>query len=204
MYLPNSNGPRFCPFAFKDRFWPHIDLYDKEKEIIQSVCVDRNKVTVVHACHQSGKDFVSGFICLYTFLAYKEVRIVTTSVKDDHLRVLWGEIERYIDTAQCYPPLDSKKGGPLILNHRDIRKKVSGKQCKISYLRGMVSLKGEGLAGHHAAHTLFMVDEASGCEQEAYDRGETWAKSVLIIGNPYPCPPTHFFRKAVMEGDLTM
>ncbi len=151
------------------------------------------------------KDFVAGYIAVAYFLLHHPVRIVTTSVKDDHLRVLWGEIGRFIDTAQPplgLPPLDSKRGGPLVVNHRDIRKVISGTQCKISYLRGMVSEKGEGMAGHHAANTLMIIDEASGVDDMVYTQGDTWARRKLIFGNCNPCAPNHFFYRGVTEGDL--
>lgn len=127
-----------------------------------------------------------------------EIRIVTTSVKDDHLRVLWGEIGRFVQT--CKYPLEHKKGGPLIINHRDIRKVMRGEVCKISYLRGMVSEKGEGLAGHHAPYTLIVGDEASGLDDLVYTQSDTWARRKLFIGNPNPC--SNFFKRYSQEGDL--
>jgi hypothetical protein len=160
-----------------------------------------------------GKDFVAGFIAVVGFLMHPVCRIVTTSVKDDHLRVLWGEIGRFIQSARV--PLDSTKGGPLILNHRDIRKVhlpgvvlpdgrivTEREVCSISYLRGMVSEKGEGMAGHHAPWTLIIIDEASGVDDLVYTQADTWARRKLIIGNPNPCPPTHFFYKGCEGGDL--
>lgn len=134
------------------------------------------------------------------FLLHKEVRIITTSVKDDHLRVLWGEIGRFIQSSAH--PLTVDKGGPLIVNHRDIRKVVNGKECKISYLRGMVSERAEGIAGHHAASTLCIIDEASGVDDVVYVQQATWAKRLLAIGNCNECPLNHWFRKGIREGDL--
>lgn len=186
------------PIIFAKMLWPDVYFYDKQREIIRSV--DSNDQTFVVAGNMLGKDYVAGFICLRFFLIHEEVRVVTTSVKDDHLRILWGEIGRFINTSEY--PLLVENGGPLIHNHRDISKIVDGKECEISYMRGMVSKKGEGLAGHHAKHTLFVIDEASGVEDVAYTQGETWAKKMLIFGNPNPCPPTHFFRKNVELGDL--
>jgi hypothetical protein len=120
-------------------------------------------------------------------------------VKDDHLRVLWGEIGRFVQSSKY--PLTADKGGPLIFNHRDIRKVVRGQECKISYLRGMVSEKGEGLAGHHAPYTLGLGDEASGLDNMVYTQIDTWAKRKLFIGNPNQgCD--NFFYEGVEAGDL--
>ena len=33
-----------------------------------------------------------------------------------------------------------------------------------------------------------------------YERADTWAHRILVIGNPFPC--TNFFKKAVQEGDI--
>lgn len=128
------------------------------------------------------------------------MRIITTSVRDDHLRVLWGEIGNAIET--CRFPLSHKKGGPLIINHREVRKIHKNSVCKISYLIGTVSEKGEGMAGHHAPYTLGVIDEASGIDEVVYTQMQTWAKRILIFGNCHPCPREHFFRKAVREGDI--
>ncbi len=187
---------RHDPVLFVKLLWPDVKLYNKQIEIMESV--RDNDETFVPAAHQMGKDFVSAATVLWFYLTRHPVRIITTSVKDDHLMVLWGEIGRFIDT--CKYPLDHRKGGPLIVKHREIRKVVEGVQCKISYLKGMVSEKGEGLAGHHAPHTLLMMDECSGIDDEVYIRGCTWAKRILGIGNTYPC--TNFFYRAVKEGDI--
>lgn len=157
---------------------------------------------------RNGKDFLAGFVALgaflfpHAFFGYRgptsETRIVLTSIKDDHLRVLFGEIVRFIDTSKY--PLRVEDGGPLIVNHRDIRKVVNGVMCPISYLRGMVSERPEGLAGHHASYTMCICDEASGIHDEVYVMQQGWAKRLLAFGNPNNCQ--NFFRKGIREGDL--
>src|SRR5262249_46185965 len=91
------------------------------------------------------------------------VRIVTTSVDEAHLIVLWDEIANFVRT--CRYPLDAGKGGILKRNHMDIRKFAQPyahqQLCPKSYVIGRVSANGEGLAGHHAAYTLYVLDEAS-------------------------------------------
>lgn len=188
------------PMALAQFLWPQWTFYDKQREIIASV--DDNDETVVPAGNMLGKDFTAGYICLRYFLIHKSVRVITTSVKDDHLRVLWGEIGRFVQTSRL--PLSFKEGGPLILNHRDIRKVSieTRKVDEISYMRGMVSERGEGLAGHHADKTLLVIDEATGVDDLTYTQGCTWAKKVFMFGNCNDCNPDHFFRKAVEDGDV--
>ena len=158
-----------------------------------------------------GKDYLAGFCALARILAKKDdgsekqTRGITTSVKDDHLRVLFGEINNFIQTAKY--PLTADKGGPLIVKHRDIRKIILDKNgnkvvCPITYLRGMVSEAGEGMSGHHAEDNFCIIDECSGVSQFVYDSAITWAKSILMIGNCNSSDRNHFFRKAVREGDL--
>ena len=159
-----------------------------------------NRETVVRAAKKVGKDFVAGFICLWFFLAHRNVRVITTIVKDDHLRVLWGEIGRFIQTSRV--PLTFEQGGPLVVNHREIRKMVDGgrTKCPISYLMGMVSERGEGMSGHHAANTLLVIDEASGVDDMVYLAGSGWAGKMLIFGNPNPTE--NFFRRINDGGDI--
>lgn len=211
------------PLIIQEMLWPDVTFYDKQIEIIYSV---RDSMeTYVPAGNKLGKDFVCGFIVPSFFLfpqVYFDpeyvaaiestrsttnpyphtVRIITTSVRDDHLIVLWGEIGRFIETAKY--KLEATKGGPLIVNHRHLRKLNGSKQnkqeCKISYVKGIVSERGEGLAGHHAAYTLFIADEASGVDDIAYNMAQGWAKRMLYIGNPNECQ--NIFRKAVTEGDI--
>lgn len=183
----------------KDALWPEVQFYKEQKDIIYSV--EENPETFVYAGNMLGKDFVAGFIALSYFIRYPTVRIITTSVKDDHLRVLWGEIDRFIETSAL--KLRFKDGGPLLVNHREIKKMSYHSdvvKCPISYMIGQVSEKGEGMAGHHAPYTLAIIDEASGVDDIVYTQMDTWAKRKLVIGNPNPC--TNFFYKAYKKGEV--
>lgn len=191
------------PFALKHICWPRVRFYDKQREIVESTYY--NTETYVPAGNMLGKDFVAGYIAISTFLrAYiqgKTCRIVTTSVAEHHLKVLWGEIGRFVSSS-AYPLL-YRKGGPLVENYQEIRRASEAESKNpLNYLVGRVSATGEGMAGHHAEITLAIIDEASGVDQMVYDQIATWAKRILIIGNCNDCAPTHFFRAGVMAGDL--
>lgn len=198
--------------------WPHRRFYDKQWEIVNSV--KENKETYVVAGNQLGKDYVAAFIVLSFFLRPQVyfpieyvrevertriqgvinphfVRIITTSVADRHLRVLWDEMGDFIDNSRF--PLDSTKGGPFKRNFQDIRKVVSGVLDPKSYLTGQVAAKESKMAGHHAPYTLIVMDEASGVQDETYTQSQGWAKRVLAFGNPFECQ--NFYRKAVDGGD---
>lgn len=183
------------PIKFGKLCWPDVEFYDKEVEIIYSV--EDNVETFVPAANMMGKDFVAAFCCVYNALCNEQFRIVTTSVDDKHLTTLWGEIERFVHTSKV--PLVCPNG-PLICNHRFIRKVVRGEVCRISYLMGRVAdAEAQGLAGHHAPYTLAVGDEASGMKDQQYTQMMTWAKRALFFGNCNPC--NNFFRRACEAGD---
>ncbi len=192
------------PLRLAKTFWPHVDFYDKQIEIIKSV--ETSVETYCKAGNMLGKDFVTAFIVLYLFLTRNPVRIITTSVDSSQLEgVLWGEIRNFIQTSII--PLDSTRGGPIIVNHLHLRKIIKGEVDGLSYVLGRVAKKGEGLLGHHIAdqgdgvkRTFMIGDEASGLDDEAHTKGSTWASSMLFIGNPYECQ--NFFKKYCKEGDL--
>ena len=187
------------PLEFVANFWPDVRLYNKQREILESIAL--NDETYVPAANMMGKDFVSGLAVLWFFLTRSPCRIVTTSVKDDHLSVLWGEIGRFIDT--CRFPLDVKRGGPLQITHREMRKMVNGRLESLSYVKGMVAAQGAAMQGHHIAltgdgipRTFFFVDESSGVQDEYYKMANSWANRILSVGNTWTC--NNFFYRAVM------
>jgi hypothetical protein len=201
------------PRLLKDLLWPNVRYYRKQWALIESV--RDNDETYCYAAHQMGRDYVAGFIVLWGFITHPVVRIVTTSVKDDHLRVLWGEIGRYIDTSSIPLTDRGRSGVPcpltsrLVVTHREIRKQHVGVDrktwttCKISYVKGMVSERGEGMAGHHAPWTLLVIDEASGVDPMVAERASSWAKKSYIFGNPYG-DVTSWFAKACLGGDIAL
>lgn len=186
------------PLALKQLLWPDVYFYAKQREMIESVWF--NDETNVYAANLLGKDFVAGFICLSYFLLHHgpTVRVVTTSVREDHLTVLWGEIGRFIQTSKY--PLLRDKGGPLVINYMHISKVVNGQVCPISYLKGLVSKKGEGMAGHHADYAMMVGDEASGIDDSVFEQSDGWNSKRLFFGNPNQC--TNRYRTAERDGDI--
>lgn len=191
------------PLKFGKLMWPDATFYRKQVKIIYSV--EQNAETFVVAGNKLGKDYTAGFICVNRFMKSlmlgRTCRIVTTSVAEHHLKVLWGEIGRWITTSRF--PLLEKDGGPLVMNHMEIRRKEeAASKNPYNYLVGRVSAKGEGLAGHHADDTLAVGDEASGLDDLAYEMFQGWAKRMLIFGNPNPT--TNFFYRAIKEGSIPL
>ena len=190
------------PVAFQQFMWPDTRFYDRQWELILSA--ENDKQTVCPAGNMLGKDFIAGHIAVSQFLRYGNgggknydtVRIVPTSVDKDQLRgVLWGEIKRWIQTMRfdC---------GLVARDEMRVTKMLNGAEDPISYLWCRVASRendGAGLLGHHATHTLGIIDEASGFYHDFKLKMDAWAKHLLVIGNPYPC--TNFFKYAVKGGD---
>jgi len=189
--------------AIKHLLWPDVTFYDKQIEAIQSI--EDNDETVLVAGNQLGKDYIAGFIVLAFFITRHPCRILTTSVKEKHLNVLWGEIGEFIRMSKY--PLDAKQGGPVVINHQHLRKMVNGFQCPLSYVMTMVANpeNAESFQGHHVKpppgvsdnepRSMFVTDEASGVPDSYYTMADTWAHRKLIFGNPWDC--TNFFKRAV-------
>ncbi len=188
------------PLRLKDLLWPGVTFYREQREIIYSVV--ENKETDVVAGNMLGKDFVAAFVVLYFFLTRMPCRIVTTSTKDLHLDVLWGEMGRFIQESKY--PLNAKKGGPLIVNQREITRIVDGEKCPLSYVKGMVASPDsiQSFQGHHVANigdgvprTMFVGDEATSLPDDYHKMTQPWANRTFYFGNPWPCE--NFFRYAV-------
>lgn len=188
------------PLKLAKLLWPDVYFYKQQRQIIKSVW--HNDETYVPAGNMLGKDFVAAFIVLAFFLTRHPCRVVTTSAKEDHLRVLWGEMGRFIRTAA--KPITANKGGPLVVFHREIRKVVKGEVDPLSYVKGMVASddSAASMQGHHIANTgdgiprtLFVADECSSVPDMYYKMAITWANRVLAIGNTWPCE--NFFKRAI-------
>lgn len=196
------------PFSFLALGWPDIHLTKPQAKIIESIV--ENHTTVVPAGNDQGKDFIAAFICVWFFCSRCPCKVVTHSVDQPQLKgVLWGEMKRFIETSKVQLPLKVNDD----MTAKFIRS--DGTPDPLSYMIGRVTRKGEGLLGHHISNvesdrlpngemlprTLFVADEASGVDNEAWEKVDTWAHRKLAIGNPYPT--TNFFYKAVRkEGDI--
>jgi hypothetical protein len=217
--LNNSNSYAFAydPIKFAKILWPDVYFYSKQREIIYSVVEDDETLCV--AGNELGKDFIAGFLVVYFFLTRGfnpktripyPCRIVTTSAKDDHLRVLWGEIRNFVQTAKY--PLTSDKGGPLIMKNQEIESlyqsgPLKGEKCPKSYVKGMVASSETmaALQGHHVPDvgdgipkTFAVFDECSSVPDDYKRMINTWAKRKLMIGNAWECH--NFFRHGI-EGN---
>lgn len=185
------------PIRLTKRVWPHYVLYQEQQEVTYSVW--ENKETYVPAGNKLGKDFIAALAIILFALTRHPFRVVCTSAKDDHLRVLFGEMGRHIQEAT--QPLTVDRGGNFIVNHNEIKWVFrdgprKGEKCPLSYIRGMVASDDTmaALQGHHIGETgdgiprtLFVVDEASSVRDEYMRMADSWANRILVIGNTWEC-----------------
>ncbi len=124
-------------------------------------------------------------------------RALNTSVKDDHLNVLWGEIGNAWRT--CSIDLSQR----FVMVHHEIRfrEEAEAKNAN-SYLTGKVSGSEnmEGLTGHHAPYTFAAGDEASGLADAARKALSSWSGREAYIFNPLPCHNS--IKEDYQKGDL--
>lgn len=198
---PEKFGP-IDPLALIEEVWPDVRLYDKQKEIVQSVW--NNDETITPAGNMLGKDYISALIAIMFYLTRKPAIVVTSSVDQGQLeKVLWGEIHNFIQSA--------KYALPFHVKHCEIRRIYEGATVLgKDYLIGRVASRenqGTSLLGHHLARgpnnqprTLALIDEASGFNDDFKTKMDTWSHRTLIIGNPYPCD--NFFYRGVTDGPV--
>ena len=185
------------PFNFYAWAWPDMVITEPQARITESL--RDNHTTVVPAGNDQGKDFIAARLCLWFFCSRSPAKVVTHSVDQPQLKgVLWGEMKRAIEESVVKLPLHVRED----MHMNFVR--VDGSYDPLSYLIGRVTRKGEGLLGHHIAlgddgvpRCMFLADEASGVDNEAWEKVDTWAHRKLAIGNPYPT--TNFFYKAVTK-----
>ena len=203
------------PVQFCRAVWPHENMYDKQREFLYSLRDDDE--SVVPAANMMGKDFALARAVIWFFVTrpwyhfklpkHGPCRIVTSSAKDEHLIVLWGEMKNAVRTSK-YPMLVDQ-GGPLLMNHREIFwiDPQTQERCELSYIKGMVSSDESmaSLGGHHIPNvgdgvprTMWACDESSSAKDEYKKMTSPWANRMAIIGNTYDC--NNFFKRAV-DGD---
>ena len=208
------------PLDLLRELWPERRMYGKQKKMVHSV---RDALeSYVVACNGSGKDFCAGFI-VPTFFKFPWVyftpeyvqevhrvtpdswpmkmrhtrRIITTSVSDQHMIVLWAEVGMWLET--CKYPMLLRDGGDIVLNDQMLRfHDEMHLKNPPNYAMGMVAERPEKFSGHHARYTLAVGDEASGLPNVFKERVEGWAKRRLYFGNAEQC--VEFFRPNYEKG----
>jgi len=147
-----------------------LTLWSKQREIIESV--RDNPRTAVRSSHGVGKTLTAGATALWFMAAYpNESLVVTTAptwrqVKDQ----LWKEI-RHLQGRSGF--FDGKMTETRL---------TFGEKW---YAVGLSTNRAENFQGYHSPRLLFIVDEASGVDEQIYEAADGFqAYRTLLIGNP--------------------
>jgi hypothetical protein len=166
------------------------NVWEKQREIINSVLLEHNRKTAVRSCHDSGKSFVAGRLALAYLIANKNSLVVTTAPSWTQVReILWREIRA------CYGNLESS--GMFTVG----AKMLGGTKIEIgaNWFAIGISTRKEGdstdvadrMLGFHSpsGKILIIVDEGSGIQEPiwgAIDGLLTSSYAQLVaFGNPY-------------------
>lgn len=151
-----------------------VEPWSKQIEIGQAV--EEHERTTVSACYASGKSFIAACLILYWLFTRRPAICCTTAPTTRQVKgVLWREVRKLY--KRCKKAL---KGRLL--------------QAKLEFSEDWqgfgFSTSGDNQASgfHEAENVLFIVDEAAGVEQEAFDDFDgitaTPNSRMLLIGNP--------------------
>ncbi|MED0765990.1 terminase B [Aneurinibacillus thermoaerophilus] len=147
-----------------------------QAKIMQSVA--QNRLTSVRAGHGVGKSALTSWIILWFLFTRPFPKVPCTAPKESQLfDILWAEIAKWLRNS-------------LI---KDFLQWTQTKVSMIGYSEdwfavARTSRQPENLAGFHAEHMLYVVDEASGVADENFEvimgalSGEN--NKLLMIGNP--------------------
>ena len=139
------------PERFIKFFWPNMQLYDRQIEIIHSI--RDNRESFVHAGHKLGKDRTAALAALWFFCTRQPARVIITSSTEKQLRdTLWAEMKQLSNEAR-------EVGRPLglSLSHLMVRKPGDkpGEFAPLDYIVGLV-----GYGAKAISHDLLPVDPA--------------------------------------------
>lgn len=148
--------------------------WSKQREILESV--RDHHATAVRSSHGVGKTASAAEVVLWFLAAFgPEALVVTTAPTWRQVRdLLWREI------AKAYHRSSGFFDGKLTDTRLDFAPEW--------YAVGLSTNLPENFQGYHAAHLLFVVDEASGVAQPIFEAAEGFLTAanakVLLIGNP--------------------
>jgi len=160
-------------------------LWDKQKQIVDSVLVKKNRKTAVRSCHDSGKTFIDARIALLYLIANQDSLVITTAPSWMQVKeILWREM------SSAYNSCMMNIGGSLSTTKLDFGDDwfAIGLSTR---KEGDATDVAERMLGFHSktGKILIVVDEGSGVKEpiwNAIDGLMTSDKAQLLVsGNPY-------------------
>ena len=152
-----------------------VELWAKQAAVVESMTKGRR--VVVRSGHKIGKSKLAACVALWWLYCRPEARVVLLAPSARQVRsILWREVRRIHSNAPM-----ALEGTPYDMPDRGLQ---------LSDGREMVGFStdvAENLAGFSGHSLLFVVDEASGFDENLFDvilGNLAGGGSVLMIGNP--------------------
>lgn len=170
------------PFIFAKLCWPNMMLYDKQRQIIESV--RDNLQTFVPAANETGKTRCAALISLIFYATRSPCRVILFSSSQDQLKqALWPEIKSLVATSRV--DFGWRMVEHALTKYKDDRRIETLPQDR---LVAHVTTEVERFHGVHLPEDkpriLVVFDEASAVGDEFLEAAESFAHRILVIGNP--------------------
>lgn len=145
----------------------NMELDEWQKDFVESFL--KNERTVAVASKGVGKTKLLAGIAIYMLVLYYEPKIAVMSVTKDHLRDnLWAEMLKFIEKSPFLKATLDKSATRITIKGSDIAFIAARSIPKGSNEEDMKS----ALAGLHANHVAFMVDEAGSLPDSLWDTAD--------------------------------
>ena len=171
---------RYDPVKFIEEVFGEYP--DKIQRDILTALANHPRVAV-RSGHGIGKTWTAARASLWFLLTHPYAKVITTAPTAHQVKkILWSEIHSAINKM------------PMVLrNSLDVLdvevyvKDVKNRRIKDWFLLGRSSDKPEYMQGFHAQNLMFILDEASGIDNNIYEAiqgSQTTNAKMLLIGNP--------------------
>ncbi len=200
---------RADPLAYvRQRFG--IEPTWQQVQILEAIAQPGAKVSV-RSGHGIGKTTCAAWIVLWYLESYDYAKVPCTAPSSHQLRdILWGELSkwrRYADDQSVlrgdHPDLYVTRMFHLT---QDRLYDLNAPEWSATARTARKEMP-EALAGFHARHLLYIVDEASGVAEEIFESAEgalsTPEARVLMLGNPTRNAGTFAASHTANRGDYT-
>ncbi len=162
------------------REWLGFEPTRVQKRILEAL-LQGHRVSV-RSGRRVGKSYIMSAAALWFYCTQgPDARVILMANTEDQIkRIMWRAVTRFIETSKCPIPgrLGDKKGFDSGLTWEE----------QFSQIFGATARKKETVAGIAGAALMYIVDEASGVEEQIFDAiegnlagGNAW---LITIGNP--------------------